>query len=464
MTPQVIHPVDARPTHPAAARAASRAAAPLAMPRPRLRVARAAWWATALTLGGAWLVSAQAAPSADAVPGDLLVKLQRGNDLGDLLRRHPVTLASRLGARPIVRLRLVGGADPQAVLSALRADPAVQLAEPNLVQRPPEATKNHVWAIGTPHDYASQWAWPALRLTELHRLATGEGVKVAILDTGTEATHPALAGRVEPGVDWVDGDLDPSEPGTAHGRAHGHGTHVAGIVARVAPGARLVSHRVLDAQGVGSTWAIAEALLRSVDPDGNPATDDGAQVVNLSLGGPGRTRVLEAVAHLAECGTPGTDDPVTEQADPGYEDDRRRCAASRGALVVAAAGNDGSANQRFYPAAEGAYGLVAVAATRPDGRLAGFSNAGGWIDLAAPGEGVTSSVPGGGWASWSGTSMAAPMVAGVAAVLRSLAPGLSASDLKRCLVRSGSPIPGAPMPALDALRPALQLQAGRTCR
>lgn len=407
---------------------------------------------------------AQAARNDDSVPGELLLKLRSTAALPPLLQKYPITLIAGFGARPIYRVALIGAADAKLTLAALHTELDVLIAEPNLVQRPPEAAKNNVWAIGSQTGYTAQWAWSALRLPELGRIATGAGVRVAVLDTGVDAAHPALAGHLDPGYDFVDGDTDPTEQGTRLDAAFGHGTHVAGIIARIAPAARIIPMRVLDAQGAGDTWAIGEAMLRAVDPDGNPATDDGAQVINLSLGSIGRTRLLDAVAHLAQCGLAVTDDPVTDQSDPGYGVDRERCSNSSGAVIVAAAGNEGSSSLRIYPAAEGAYGLVSVAASRADGRLAAFSNSGNWIDVAAPGDGLTSSVPGGGYGTWSGTSMAAPVVAATAALLRQIAPSLRAKEIKRCVVRMGGTVSGSPMRALDPLK-ALQTAARNgTCR
>jgi subtilisin family serine protease len=137
-------------------------------------------------------------------------------------------------------------------------------------------------------------------------------------------------------------------------------------------------------------------------------------------------------------------------SDPGYDGDRERCGAYGGALVVAAAGNDASRKVREYPAAEGAYGLLAVAASAPGRRLASFSNSGSWIHLAAPGEGITSAMAGGLWATWSGTPMAAPIVSGVAALVRATAPALGATDVARHLERTTSTLCGTRLRQLDA--------------
>jgi subtilisin family serine protease len=255
-------------------------------------------------------------------------------------------------------------------------------------------------------------------------------VRVAVLDTGIDASHPALAGRLARaadgsilGRDFVDDDLDASEAGSRADAGFGHGTHVAGLVALAAPGARLMPVRVLDAAGRGNTWVLAEALAWAVDPDGNPATDDGAHVINISLGTTRRTELLKTVAELADCSFDDDEDD-DDYDDAGFDDDRARCALGHAAVVAAAAGNGGSDTEQQFPAAEPVTGVLGVAASTEARRIADFSNAGSWIQISAPGELIVSTVPGGGWGTWSGTSMAAPLVAGTAAlVLQTLPPG-----------------------------------------
>ncbi len=413
----------------------------------------------AVSVAGLWLTAAAPAkaeaaarPADAAVPAEILVRLRRTGALGPLLQRYPLRLVAQFGARPIYRLGLIGTADLAATLLALRLEADVLIAERNTLHQSPEARRNNAWAIGTASAYQAQWAPGAMRLGSAQALSRGAGMRVAVLDTGVDAAHPALAGRLLPGVDLVDGDNDPSEVG--HPLTHpafGHGTHVAGLVALVAPAARILPLRVLDAQGSGNAWVLAEALLHAADPDRNPATDDGAHVVNISLGSYERTRLLDTVGRLASCSIPAEVlEPQDDFTDPGYNDDKARCAAWGGAVIVAAAGNDASASIRQYPAAEGVYGLIAVTATRSDGQLAAFANSGNWIRLAAPGEGITSSVPGGLYGTWSGSSMAAPLVSGVAALLRAREPGLSPRAAVRRLTRSGVEICGQKMPRVDA--------------
>lgn len=372
------------------------------------------------------------------MPGEVLVKL-RSTTAEPLLAKYG-TLISRFGARPIYRLQVAAGATPRSVIASLLLEPEVMLAETNPLQRSPEARRNMPWAIGTLSEAETQWAPQALRLPQAHALNKGAGMRVAVLDTGVDATHPMLAGKLLPGFDFVDFDADPAE--VAGGAGFGHGTHVAGLVAMAAPDAMIMPLRVLDADGVGNAWVLAEALLYAVDPDANPATADGAHVVNMSLGSLARTGILKTIQLIATCSAPVAGDPIADLSDPGYADDLARCAnASMGTVMVAAAGNDGTSHIKQYPAAESVYGLIPVAATGPDGNLAAFSNFGNWVDVAAPGQGITSAVPGG-YATWSGTSMASPLVAGVAALVRAAHPGLTPRQVANRIKRNAGAMCG----------------------
>ncbi len=393
---------------------------------------------------------ASAATGSDTAAGEVLVKLRNESALNALLVKYGLTTMDRFGSRPIFRLKVIGAGDVDKIVAGLTTEPAVLIAEPNYVQSTPEARRNQPWAIGTPQAFGVQWALYGMRLPEAYGRATGAGVRVAVLDTGVDRTHPLLRDRLLPGFDFVDFDNDPSEVGNPGDAGFGHGTHVAGLVAMVAPGAKIVPYRVLDAAGRGNAWVLAEALLHAVDPDGNPETDDGAHIVNLSLGTLDRTRILESVAQLVSCTPADPSRPETEINDPGYETDRARCSRFGGVVVVAASGNDASGSVKEYPAAEGFKGLIAVTATSADGKLAKFSNYGSWVQIAAPGDSITSTFPGGGFATWSGTSMAAPLAAGVAALLRQAEPGLRPDVIARRLQQTSSVLCGTNLRQLDA--------------
>jgi Subtilase family len=405
----------------------------------RARASCALLLAASLGLGFSAAAHADGDPE---VPGEVLVRLRATADLQPLLLKYSLSLRAQFGARPIYRLSLVGATNTHAVIDALALEPAVLNAEANVIHRAPEARGNVGWAIGTPAAYTAQWAPQALRLQQAHALSHGAGVRVAVLDTGIDAAHPAFAGRLVAGHDFVDGKADASEAFAPGSVSFGHGTHVAGLVALAAPAAQIMPLRVLDAQGQGNAWVLAEAMLHAVDPDRNPATDDGAQVINMSLGSTSRTQLLDTIARLSACSIPAPADPENTYTDPGYNGDRQRCDAFGGAVVVAAAGNDASRDVKQYPAAEGAYGLLPVTASNAQRRLAPFANVGSWVDVAAPGDGITSAMVGGGWATWSGTSMAAPLVSGVAALLKAIEPGLAAKDAARRLARQSAALCG----------------------
>jgi len=134
--------------------------------------------------------------------------------------------------------------------------------------------------------------------------------------------------------------------------------------------------------------------------------------------------------------------PDTDYTDPGYDADKARCAAHGGAVITAAAGNEGNEQAKEYPAAEGVYGLLPVGASAANHRLADFSNSGSWVDVAAPGDHITSTVPGGQYGTWSGTSMASPLAAGVAALVRARSPKLMPVDVTKRIENSGAQLCG----------------------
>jgi subtilisin family serine protease len=393
-------------------------------------------------VAAAFTLPAQAGIKDPYQEGEVLVRLHSSTDLGGLLARHQLTLLSQSGARPLYRLRVQEGADVPTKVKSLALDPEVIAAEANVNPRAPEARKNVVWAIGTEVEYREQWAPEAIHLAQAHAISQGQGVRVAVLDTGADLGHPALAGRLLPGRDFVDGDDDPSEVGSRDNAGFGHGTHVAGLIALTAPAARIMPVRVLDAEGRGDVWRLAEAIAWAIDPDGNPATDDGAHVINMSLGTLDRTRIIDALMTVSACVIPKPGaKPDTDYTDPGYDGDKARCAAGNAAMITASAGNDGTERAKEYPAAEGNYGLLPLGASAEDRRLANFSNRGSWIDVAAPGDFITSSVPGG-YGTWSGTSMSAPIAAGVAALVRARSPRITPKELARRLEDTGARLCG----------------------
>lgn len=375
------------------------------------------------------------------MPDEVVVKLFRPGDLSGVaadFRLEPEPLA-QFGTRPIYRLRILDGVSPPDKAELLQQDGRVQYAEPNYINQAPEGQQRVSWARGgDSNEYVAHWAGAFIGLPAAHSVTRGAGIVVAVLDTGIDRDHPALAGRVLPGFDFVDMDDDPNEVGVAgEDIVYGHGTHVAGLVALAAPEAQILPVRVLDRDGVGNIWVLAEALAYAVNPDGDIQTPDGAHVINLSLSTRRQTRLIEEIVRDVIC----ADDDDREDDDNDHNDDNNRprsmraeddddclAAPGRSAVVVAAAGNRASTLPE-YPAAEMQPGLLAVAANTAADTLADFSNFGAWVHVAAPGDRILSSVPGNKYGIWSGTSMAAPLVAGQAALVRAAYPELTAAQV-----------------------------------
>lgn len=242
-----------------------------------------------------------------------------------------------------------------------------------------------------------QWALDRVRFEDAWgtpSTATGAGQTVAVIDTGVDAAHPDLTGRVLPGRVFL--DLAPRTPGGGTDPS-GHGTHVAGVIAAAldngagiagaAPGALILPVQVLDARGNGWSSDVARGV--------NWAARHGATVINLSLGAPGPSCAQRVAIQRAN---------------------------ERGVTVVAAAGNTGAGGGAQWPAAydfdRDGVDVIAVAATTSLDQRVGFSTTGAYVDIAAPGAGILSTVPGAGYGLKSGTSMSTPYVAAAAALVR----------------------------------------------
>ena len=250
----------------------------------------------------------------------------------------------------------------------------------------------------------AQWDFTTTRVAEAWQRATGQGVTVAVVDSGVDATHPDLAEQVLPGGDFITGlegtAVDP----------HGHGTHVAGTIAAlagngagiagVAPQARILPVRVLGANGSGYMSDVANGIAY--------AADRGADVINMSISSTAQVAaVSNAVAY----------------------------ARSKGVVVIAAAGNArAQGSPTSFPAADP--GVLAVAATTSADTVAGYSTSGGYVDVAAPGSDILSTYPGDRYVRMNGTSMAAPHVAAVAALLKSADRSLTPDRIEQALTGS----------------------------
>ncbi|MBW8310784.1 MAG: S8 family peptidase [Rhizobium sp.] len=322
-----------------------------------------------------------------------------------------------LGADVIATSQKLQTAEAQALMQAIAAHPSVASVQVDLLMQPDFA----------PNDthYGLQWGYfdadAGIRADQAWDIANGEGIVVAVLDTGI-TNHSDLNANIVPGYDmivdpWVsvDGDgrdADPNDPGDTYTRASSwHGTHVAGTIAAVtnnakgvsgtAWGARVMPVRVLGRGGGyfsdiadGITWASGGTVPDA--PTLEPARV--ADVINMSLGG------------TAPCFE------LMQQAIDG--------AVSRGTTVVVSAGNDNFDSVNKTPA--NCANLVNVASITSDSQRSGFSNFGPLVDIAAPGSSIASTLNSGttvpvaeAYAYYSGTSMAAPHVAGAIALAQS---------------------------------------------
>lgn len=350
------------------------------------------------------------------------VDIADGHSVTDLARDFPVTVVGPLvGSRAIY---LVRATDSAIALDEKKTDrlakdmahsELVEYAEPNFATELAD-TRYHSWPKGVLEAAsAGAAAWRdqaishSLALPEVHELSTGAGTVVAVLDTGVDPGHPAVAGQLIPGYDFIDDDNDPTEQrshldGNGNGvvdEAFGHGTFVAGLVALIAPDARIRPYRVLDSDGVGNAFVVAQAIADAVD--------DGADVINISMG-------------------------TSQKMKSHVVDDVLKDARRRGVVVVVAAGNAAS-DDRHFPA-ESKNVLSVTSSDDQTQGLSPFASWGDWVDLAAPADRVLGPVPGGGYAWWSGTSMAAPQVSGQVALVRSRAPHLALDRQLESITRS----------------------------
>jgi subtilisin family serine protease len=377
---------------------------------------------------------ALAAPAAalDAAPGELIVRFRasaNAADRAETLAHRRATVRRGLGLRGLTLVRLQPGDSLTAAAAALERDPDVLYAEPNYLFR----------LQRTPNDtfFGDLWGLPVIQAPAAWDTRTSAaGVVVAVVDSGVDYTHPDLApniwsnpgevadgddddgnGKVDDvrGWDAADGDADPSD-------SDEHGTHVAGTIGAKGDNAAGVA---------GVAWDISIMPVKVARSSDGALTSDaivsgfqyacgeGADVVNGSFGGEGHYQPFEDAVNAC----PGT-------------------------LFVFAAGNGGidqigddNDAVPHSPCTVNAPNVLCVAAT-DETDLTWFSNY-GWttVDLGAPGLDVYSTVPGGLYDSFHGTSMAAPHVAGAAALALAHRPSLTAVELRNAIVNSVTPMP-----------------------
>lgn len=360
----------------------------------------------------------------EAIPDEIIVKYKNGG-----LKTQSVAEAAVPQAMNVETMSLDTQNDTHLmrIPSGMKAEQAIALySKDSNVEFVQQNYRFNVSAsLSSVNDtrVSEQWHLPALRVFDAWNVSQGKDVVVAVLDTGVDSTHPDLAGQVINGPDYAEHKNSQD--------VFGHGTHVAGLIAAranngqgvcgVAPQSKILSIKVLDEDGQGSIFSIARGIKYAADYG---VKNHCKVVINLSLGGASRV------------------DPINYAA--GWY------AARKGALLVAAAGNS---NGAVGSPARFKY-FIAVSATDPQDNKAAFSCYGPEVAIAAPGVKMLSTMPtyhvplndhgyAQQYASMQGTSMATPVVSGVAALIWSHHPDWTAEQVRAALQQSVKDI-GAP--------------------
>lgn len=337
---------------------------------------------------------------AEAVPGKIVVKMKAsGRSISGFRSVQAIEGLSNTHVYSVP-----SGSTVEEAIAKLRQDPSVEYAEPNYIYH---AIQDHVSSTVNDPMFNQLWGIQKIQAPTAWDTTTGDpNILVAVVDTGVDYNHPDLVGQVIKGPNLVSKTNDPMDD-------QGHGSHVAGTIAAigdngvgvvgVAYKTKILAVKVLGSDGSGDTATIAQGILK--------ASELGAKVINLSLGGPSDSSVLR--------------DAVNQ-------------ATSKGVLVVVAAGNDGKTTPN-YPAAYP--NVLSVGATDQSDKRTSFSNYASSVGIAAPGLNILSSTDGN-YKQESGTSMASPHVAGAAALLLAKNASLTPAQLKSQLISNGDAVTG----------------------
>ena len=350
-------------------------------------------------------------PQTEYVSGELLVKFRKGTDSKQVTDAHRSARGSlkRTISKDGIDVVAVSPGQENARIADYLRNPNVEFAERNGVYS----------AVAMPNDprVSDQWhlenggqsggiADADIDAFAAWDVTTGGSVAIAVLDTGIDESHPDLSGKITKSANFTSS--------ASVQDVNGHGTHVAGIVAArtgngvggagVCQTCTIFNVKVLADNGNGSWAGIAEGIYW--------ATDNGAKVINLSLGGTTSSSSLASAVNYAW---------------------------NRGVVVVAAAGNN-STTSAFYPA----YlpNVIAVASTNNRDQKSSYSNYGTWVSVAAPGESILSTLRGGTYGLKSGTSMASPVVAGLAGLVWSTPYGTSNAAVRGRIEQNAEAISG----------------------
>ena len=391
-------------------------------------------------------------PDSQFIKGEVVVEIKPGASLEAINARHRTKTIQQIYGTNFYRLATPANKSENKWRKRLSKDEDVLSAElntlvtsPSLLARSTQSFPDGFASIGFHlSDYTAQqqfYSW--LKLADVQLRSRGAGVVIAVIDTGIDRWHSLLTTKMwldqrgnadiandgfdndgdgllddSWGWDFVDNDNNPADhPDDPANSVAGHGTFIAGLIATLAPDARLLPVRAFGTDGMSNTFTVAAAVKY--------AADHGATVINLSLGSLQASKLLQ--------------DAITD-------------ARQRGIVVVAAVGNDNDELAPQFPSSMDE--VLAVAAIDLQGKKATFSNFGNHIDVCAPGVKLISAYPNerqGGYAVWSGTSFAAPLAAAEAALVLAVDP--KQPDVKRVIEDSASEI--------DSLNPGFAGKLGK---
>jgi thermitase len=367
-------------------------------------------------------------PPAPRVEDQIILKFKPGvseQAINENLKKYSATIIKRIDAINRLVIQVPKGQE-DAILSELKKDNLIEAAEPDYINKaffvPSDPSLNVQYGLantgqvikgqqGTAHaDINAEVAWDITR---------GNGVKIAILDTGIDANHPDLSGKIVAQKDFIGGAASANDN-------FGHGTHTAGIAAAstnnsigisgMCPDCQLIIGKVLDDQGSGPDSTIIDGITW--------AADNGAKVISMSFGGTGNSTAKQAAIDYAW---------------------------GKGAVLVASAGNTGQTGKN-YPGANTK--VVSVAATDNKDQKASFSTYGTWVSVAAPGKSIYSTLPTHAYNLQQtkntnlnydyldGTSMSCPMVAGVVGLIWASSYGTSNTAVVQRLYDTADKITG----------------------
>lgn len=350
--------------------------------------------------------------------GEIVVSLTPGHTIEEVNATWGTQTVDEFPEGNLYLVFAEGVGDLEQYAAMMQADPAVAEAEANYFEDTPEGIRQMVIvAVGGEYvDYEDQEIGQRIGLDQAHLKSLGYGVTVGVLDTGVDPDHVVFQGRLAPdGYDFVSDDAEPWEE--ANGidddgdgmtdDGFGHGSMVAGIIALVAPQAKILPVRVLDDEGRGDAWNITKAVRYAIN--------HGANVLNLSFGVP---RTISTIGHQISF------------------------ADSLGVPVVAGAGNDSTESPVYFPGAHSKAMLI-TALDSLDVK-ASFADWNSKVLVSAPGTGVRSAYPGGQWGLGAGCSFATPFVTGEVALVLALEPGMSNDQVKNRVEAAVDPIDQIP--------------------